>query len=92
VINHHLNIFQNLLNKLKDENEFSILIVGCKCDIVDERVIPIQDELKFSNDNKLPYVETSSKVNLNVDNCFLEIVKEIDKYRKIEESNKNKKY
>jgi GTPase SAR1 family protein len=79
------------IKRVKDEDNFPILIVGCKSDLIKERVISSQDVIKFSNDNCLPFIETSAKENLKVDNCFLEIVKEIDKFRKINESNKNNK-
>jgi hypothetical protein len=36
----------------------------------------MQDILKFSNDNSIPYIETSSKNNIKVDDCFIEVVKE----------------
>jgi GTPase KRas len=80
-------IFIDQIKKVKDVDHFPGILVGCKCDLIEERQIPMQDILKFSNDNSIPYIETSSKNNVKVDDCFLEIVKEIDKFKKINQSN-----
>jgi GTPase SAR1 family protein len=56
-----------------------IVLVCCKCDLVFGRSVPIQDVMKFSCDKSVSYVETSSKFN----ECFLEIVKEIDKFKNL---------
>jgi GTPase SAR1 family protein len=78
--------FIDAIKKVKDVENVPGILVGCKGDLIEEREVPIQDVLKFSNDNAIPYIETSSKNNIKVDDCFLEVVKIIDKIKKIDES------
>jgi hypothetical protein len=58
---------------------------------LEKREIPMEEILSFSNRLKIPYIETSAKNNIKVDDCFFQIVNEIDKFQKIELSKKNEK-
>ena len=45
-------------------------LVGNKSDLVDERVIKKEDADKFSEEHKLPYIETSAKDGINIEELF----------------------
>jgi GTPase SAR1 family protein len=59
-----------------------IFFVGTKSDLSEQRMIPMEQIFKFCNDNNILYKETSSKLNINVDDCILSCVKEIKKFEK----------
>jgi GTPase SAR1 family protein len=61
-------------------------LVGSKCDLVDEREVPIQDILKVSNDYGVKFIEISSKENKNVDDMFEQVVDQIFKCKKLNDS------
>jgi len=59
------------IKKVKGVNHFPGVLVGTKCDLNDERKVQLNDILQFSNESEIPYIETSSKNGVKVDDCFL---------------------
>ena len=43
-----------------------IILVGTKCDLKDMRTVSKEEAIQFAIENKLPYIETSAKLNINV--------------------------
>lgn len=44
----------------------TLVLVGNKCDLVDQRQVSYEEGKKFSDDNGMVYFETSAKVSTNV--------------------------
>ena len=54
-----------------------IILVGNKCDLEDQRVVPKEEIEKTANEFGVDYFETSAKNNINIDNLFDHLAKEI---------------
>ncbi|KII62741.1 Ras-related protein Rap-1b [Thelohanellus kitauei] len=54
-----------------------IIIVGNKCDMVNERVVSTEKGKKFAESNNLLFMEISAKDNINVTQAFMALVEKI---------------
>ena len=54
-----------------------IMLVGNKCDLVDERQITINDAEVYSKQHQLKYIETSAKSGENVKEAFLSVATQL---------------
>ena len=63
-------------------------LVGNKVDLEDKRIINKEEANKFAEEHNLPYIETSAKDGINIDELFDE---SIDKFLKGINSNNEEK-
>jgi len=68
-----------------------LILVGNKCDLVKERVVSTEDGRACAKLWDCPFFEASAKEDINVDETFYELVREIRKNRKREESKIHKR-
>ena len=61
--------------KLKGEQKVSIIIVGNKCDLEEERKVSKEEGENFCLSNKVPFLETSALKFINVKEAFLSVTK-----------------
>jgi len=55
------------LSEIKDvTDQVSIILFGNKCELT-KREVTKEEAEKFAKDNKIPYIETSAKQNLNIE-------------------------
>jgi GTPase KRas len=71
----------NLILKLKDEDFVPLVLVGTKCDLEEMRKISFQDGMNLAMKYGIPFFETSSKVNINVEEAIFALVDQICKKR-----------
>lgn len=55
------------------------LLVGNKCDLVENRVVDTQTAQAFADELGIPFLETSAKDSINVEQAFLTMAAEIKK-------------
>jgi small GTP-binding protein len=55
-----------------------IILIGNKNDREENRKVSKEEILKFANENNIVYFETSAKKNINVDESFMEIIRDVD--------------
>lgn len=72
--------FENLERWIKDAEDTlinlnNIIIVGCKCDLKNQRQVSIEEATLFAEKYNTRYIETSSKDSINVDEPFLYLAK-----------------
>ena len=68
------------LSEIKNvTDQVSIILFGNKCELTDREVTKKEAE-KFAKDHKIPYIETSAKLNLNIEQGFSIVVN--DAYKK----------
>uniref|UniRef100_A0A7S1FNJ5 Ras-related protein Rab-8A n=1 Tax=Corethron hystrix TaxID=216773 RepID=A0A7S1FNJ5_9STRA len=53
------------------------ILVGNKCDMLDEKVVSTEEGQKLANEFGVEFVEVSAKNNINVENCFISLAKSV---------------
>ena len=69
------------LSKLHGESK-AVILIGNKCDMVDEREIKEDEAYSFAVSNQIGFYETSAKTMHNVNEAFKGLVRLVDKFRK----------
>ncbi|XP_054774340.1 ras-related protein R-Ras2-like [Lytechinus pictus] len=67
--------------RVKDRDEFPMILIGNKADLEDSRVVSAQEAKELGNELKLKYLEASAKTRMNVDDSFFELVRRIRKFQ-----------
>lgn len=89
--------FHRQILRVKDRDEFPMLMVGNKADLEHLRLVTQMDAQNLSRQLKIPYIECSAKLRMNVDQAFHELVRIVRKFQLSERPplkanyNKNKK-
>ena len=71
---------RNWMNDIEEEevaDKVPIILVGNKSDLEEERVISKQEGEKVAKQYNLKFYETSCKNGDNVENCFLDLARQI---------------
>ncbi|ODV82179.1 ras-domain-containing protein [Suhomyces tanzawaensis NRRL Y-17324] len=64
--------------RIKDSENVPMVLIGNKCDLEDDRVLSIDDGIKVSQDwGLVPFYETSAMYKTNVDEAFVDVVRQI---------------
>ncbi|XP_018913528.1 ras-like protein 2 [Bemisia tabaci] len=73
--------FHRQILRVKDRDEFPMLMVGNKADLEHQRQVSTQDAQNLARQLKIPYIECSAKVRMNVDQAFHELVRIVRKFQ-----------
>lgn len=73
--------FQRQILRVKDRDEFPMLMVGNKSDLERQRHVSLEEAQNFSRHLGIPYIECSAKLRVNVDQAFHELVRIIRKFQ-----------
>ena len=65
----HVTDWLKNIEKYAKENVFKFL-VGNKSDLTENRAIKTEEACKFAEEHNLPYIETSAKDGINIDELF----------------------
>ncbi|CAG86488.2 DEHA2C16544p [Debaryomyces hansenii CBS767] len=64
--------------RIKDSDNVPMVLIGNKCDLNDDRELSIDDGIKVSQDwGLVPFYETSAMYKTNVDEAFVDVVRQI---------------
>ncbi|RCK54877.1 Ras-like protein 1 [Candida viswanathii] len=74
-----LNSFYDQILRVKDTDNVPVLVVGNKCDLEMERQVSYEDGLALANSFNCPFLETSAKQRINVEEAFYGLVRHINK-------------
>ena len=77
--------------RIKDDDKVPMVLVGNKCDLEDERQVPIDEAIKWAEEISMPFYETSAKARINVADIFIEATREIVKRNGHYVTNRGKK-
>ncbi|XP_065202428.1 ras-like protein 2 [Planococcus citri] len=73
--------FHRQILRVKDRDEFPMLMVGNKADLENQRMVSVTEAQQLSQQLRIPYVECSAKVRMNVDQAFYELVRIVRKFQ-----------
>jgi len=73
--------FHRQILRVKDRDEFPMLMVGNKADLEHQRVVTMADAQNLARQLKIPYIECSAKLRMNVDQAFHELVRIVRKFQ-----------
>jgi len=76
-----LNTFKEQILRVKDKNNVPMVICGNKCDLEEERQVSTQEGQDQGKSYGCPFLETSAKARINVEESFYQLVREIKKDR-----------
>ncbi len=76
--------------RVKGSDNVPICLVGNKCDASLQRQVTPEDALALAQEWSCPYVETSAKLSINVNDTFAETVREINSRMKSKTKNNKK--
>ncbi|XP_039211799.1 ras-related protein R-Ras isoform X2 [Crotalus tigris] len=76
--------FHTQILRVKDRDEFPMVLVGNKTDLDLYRQVTEEEALYFARENRIPYMEASAKVRFNVDESFQELVRAIRRFHESE--------
>ncbi|CAH2095588.1 unnamed protein product [Euphydryas editha] len=76
--------FHKQILRVKDRDEFPMLMVGNKADLEHQRVVTLEEAQALSRQLKVPYIECSAKARMNVDQAFHELVRLVRRFQEAE--------
>lgn len=74
--------FRDQILRVKDEDQYPMVILGNKCDLSDEeREVQTNEGRELAKQlGNCPFLETSAKARINVEEAFYEVVREVRKW------------
>lgn len=73
--------FHRQILRVKDRDEFPMLMVGNKADLDHQRSVSIEEAQNVARLLRIPYIECSAKLRMNVDQAFHELVRIVRKFQ-----------
>jgi GTPase KRas protein len=77
-----ITTFQQQILRVKDKDNFPMVVAGNKCDLEGEREVSRQEGEALARSFGCKFIETSAKSRINVDKAFYDIVREIRRYNR----------
>ena len=77
---HSFKDIEEYINKIKnitDITKVAIIIVGNKCDLINEREVNEKMKSDFETEHNMKIYEVSAKDNINVNECFVALIDKI---------------
>ncbi|XP_013400396.1 ras-related protein R-Ras2-like [Lingula anatina] len=73
--------FHRQILRVKDRDEFPMILVGNKADLEHQRMVSTEDGYELARQLKISYIEASAKIRMNVDESFYELVRIVRKFQ-----------
>lgn len=73
-----LQLFYEQIQRVKELELVPVLVVGNKCDLEGERQVSYEEGLEFAKTVGAPFLETSAKQRINVEEAFYGLVRNIN--------------
>ncbi|EGC38794.1 hypothetical protein DICPUDRAFT_91367 [Dictyostelium purpureum] len=83
--------FREQILRVKDKDRVPLILVGNKCDLDHERQVSVNEGQELAKSFNCPFMETSAKSRINVEESFYSLVREIRKDLKGDQVDKTKK-
>ncbi|KAL4232524.1 Ras-related protein R-Ras2 [Mactra antiquata] len=69
--------FHKQILRVKDRDEFPMILVGNKSDLEHQRQITLTEGQELARQLKIAHIEASAKMRMNVDQAFYELVRKV---------------
>lgn len=77
--------------RIKGTNNIPMVLVGNKCDLTEERELEPEDGIDVSKQwNKVPFYETSAMYRMNVEDVFVDVIRQIIRKEVQQQQNSDK--
>ncbi|KRY65836.1 GTPase -like protein, partial [Trichinella pseudospiralis] len=87
----NIGSYREQIKRVKDSEEVPMVLVGNKCDLP-QRAVDMRVVQETAKSYGIPFIETSAKTRMGVDDAFYTLVREIRKYKeKVAKDNKKRK-
>lgn len=86
-----ISSFREQILRVKDADKVPMVVVGNKCDLESERQVSKAEGQDLAKSFNCPFLETSAKSRINVEESFFELVREIRKQTGAGKNDKGKK-
>jgi len=83
-------MYREQIKRVKDADDVPMVLVGNKCDL-QARAVNVRDASEIARTYGIPFVETSAKTRMGVDDAFYTLVREIRKDRDRKGKDKRRK-
>jgi len=77
-----ISTFHQQILRVKDQDSFPVIVVANKSDLEYERQVGMNEGRDLAKHFGCKYIETSAKLRINVDEAFNELVREIRRFNK----------
>jgi len=77
-----ISTFHQQILRVKDKDSFPVILIANKCDLEFERQVGMNEGRDLAKHLGCRFIETSAKQRINVDEAFSNLVREIRKYNK----------
>ncbi|KAI8339926.1 ras-like protein 1 [Chlamydoabsidia padenii] len=84
-----ITTFYQQICRVKDRDYFPMVLVANKSDLESDRQVSTQEGRDLAKDFGCQFIETSAKQRINVDEAFHDVVRDIRKYNKEQETRGN---
>lgn len=74
-------IYRDQVLRVKDQDSEPMILIGNKSDLEEKREVTVTEGRELAKKFGCPFLETSAKTRINVDECFLGCVSEARKYK-----------
>lgn len=76
--------FHKQILRVKDRDEFPMILVGNKCDLETQRKVTQEQARARAKELVIPYIETSAKLKHNVEQAYYDLVRKIREFQTYE--------
>uniref|UniRef100_A0A7S4KJT7 small monomeric GTPase n=1 Tax=Paramoeba aestuarina TaxID=180227 RepID=A0A7S4KJT7_9EUKA len=83
--------FRNQILRVKDEDYVPMVLVGNKCDLLDDRQVTLEEGRETASIFTCPFFETSASLGVNCEASFFDLVREIRKTYRNDATKRKKK-
>ncbi|GAA5804851.1 ras-like protein 1 [Helicostylum pulchrum] len=81
-----ITTFYQQICRVKDRDYFPMVLVGNKCDLEEDRQVSSLEGKDLAKNFGCQFIETSAKQRTHVDEAFFEVVRDIRRYNKEQET------
>ncbi|XP_014467649.1 PREDICTED: ras-like protein 1 [Dinoponera quadriceps] len=86
-----ISTYREQIKRVKDAEEVPMVLVGNKCDLQQSWAVNMTQAREVARQYGVPFVETSAKTRMGVDDAFYTLVREIRKDKELRGKEKKKR-